>query len=91
MVMRFVREDGQRYCLNIATELAKKGKVNPELIPYITRAFEVLPLRESVTIVSGDLIACSGMFVITIIFHYYIQYCFILYIAVIGVVLFLAS
>jgi hypothetical protein len=62
LLLKYVRDDGQRLLVNAAAEIAKKGASNPELVPYLSKAFaDSLPLRESTTLLAAALFGCGSM------------------------------
>jgi hypothetical protein len=65
LLLKYVKEDGQRLLVNTGLELVKKGAANPELIPFLSKAFaDTVPMRESMAImvaaVFGGAVTCGG-------------------------------
>jgi hypothetical protein len=62
LLLKYVRADGQCLLVN-AAEIAKKGASNPELVPYLSKAFaDSIPLRESTALLAAALFGSTAVF-----------------------------
>jgi hypothetical protein len=63
LLLKYVRADGQCLLVNAAAEIAKKGTINPELVPYLSKAFtDSVSLRESTALLATALFGSAAVF-----------------------------